>query len=350
MVNILQIIDGKSFGGITTLMREVEKKISSEIKMDFLTACNICPEWHNLNADRSSISGRILYNLRLYKFLKKNKYDIIHINSGAFFFTFFCALTCRVCGIKKIIVHSHNTPRISKTKKILITLLNPIYRKLTSAHLSCSKEASLSLFTKTDDVAIIKNGVDVDKYKFNETTRKKYRKKLDLEGKIVYGHVGRFHRQKNHEFLIDVFYEIQKKQDSILLLIGRGELEDQIQKKVHKLKIDNKVIFLGFREDINNLLNAMDIFLFPSMQEGLPISVIEAQTSGLPTFVSNAIPEEANISDNFYRIDTFDATKWTNKILNVKLQNRSTAYMNTINAGFDIEHTVSQLYHIYKAL
>ena len=89
MIEVLQIIDGKSFGGITELMLRVEKNIGQEIKMSFLTACNICPEWHNLNTDRSTIKGRILYNYRLYKFLRQNKYDIVHINSGAFFFTFF---------------------------------------------------------------------------------------------------------------------------------------------------------------------------------------------------------------------------------------------------------------------
>ena len=154
---------------------------------------------------------------------------------------------------------------------------------------------------------MLKNGVDIEKYKYNEKVREEYRKKLNIDKKIVYGHVGRFHPQKNHEFLIDLFYEISLKQDnSILLLVGDGELIDRIKNKVKELKLEDKVLFLGFREDIDKLMNAMDYFLFPSLYEGLGIVTIEAQTSGLLTFVSKEIPEDANITSNFYRIDSFD--------------------------------------------
>ena len=235
-------------------------------------------------------------------------------------------------------------------KKILMALLNPLYRKLTNAHLSCSKEAAHSLFTKIDDVIIIKNGIDVEKFKFNEEIRNEYRKKMNLDGKVVYGHAGRFHKQKNHDFLIDVFYEIQKKQDAVLLLSGTGELENSIREKVKALNIEDKVIFLGFRKDVNCLLNVMDVFLLPSVYEGLPLCAIEAQTSGLPTVVSKAIPEEANISDSFCRIDNFYTERWVEKILGIKSVDRSKAFMNTINAGFDIADTTCALKRIYTHL
>lgn len=349
-MKVLQIMDGKSFGGICKLFTDIEKNISNNIKFDYLTATNIHEKFYNLNIDRKTLKGRIIYNHRLYKFLKTNKYDIVHINSGAFFFTFLCVIMCRLTCNKKTIVHSHNTPKINKVKRTLIKILNPLYRKMTNVHLSCSSEAAKSLFTKTDDVIILKNGLDVNKFKYNEKIRNEYRKELGIENKQVYGHVGRFDKQKNHDFLINLFYEIQKKQDAVLLLVGTGILEDEIKQKVKQLKIENKVLFLGFRDDVNKLLNCMDIFLFPSLYEGLGIVVIEAQTSGLPTFVSNGIPDEANISNNFHKINTFDIKEWTKQIANTKSKDRNNEYKNTIKKGFDIKNTSKQLEQIYKDL
>ena len=117
MIRVLQIIDGYSFGGIVKLMLEINKNLSDEFKSDFLTALNICDNWNNLNADRKTLKGRILYNHRLLKYLKRNKYDIVHINSGAFFFTFQAVTICKIAGIKRIVAHSHNSNKIKKPKK-----------------------------------------------------------------------------------------------------------------------------------------------------------------------------------------------------------------------------------------
>ena len=200
MIKVLQIIDGYNFSGIIKLMLEVEKNISKNISFTYLTATNIYDKFNNLNIDRRSLKGKIIYNHRLYKYFKKNKYDIVHIHSGAFFYSFSCVLICKLSGNKKIIVHSHNSPNISKLKKVFIELLNPIYRKMTNVHLTCSNMASKSLFTKTNDVILLKNGVDINNYKYNESIRKEYRKKLNITNKKVYGHIGRFSIQKNHEY------------------------------------------------------------------------------------------------------------------------------------------------------
>ena len=351
MIKVLQIIDGKQYGGIYEIMLRIEENIK-DIEFNYLSSVKVydSKKSFDLNIDRKTIKGRIIYNNRLYKFLKKHKYDIVHISSGAFFFTFFCVIICKLVGTKKIIVHSRNTPKINKIKKILIKILNPMYRKLTDVHLSCSDNAIKSLFTKADDVIILKNGIDTHKYKYNEKTRKEYRKKLKIENKIVYGHVGRFDKQKNHEFLIDLFYEIQKEQDAVLLLVGTGSLENQIKEKVKQLKIEDKVIFLGFRTDIHEILNAIDVFIFPSFYEGFGNVVIESLTSGLPTFVSKGIPEEANISNNFHKINSFNIDEWKKEVLNIELKDRTNAYKDTIKSGYDIKETSKQLEDIYKEL
>ena len=134
------------------------------------------------------------------------------------------------------------------------------------------------------------------------------------------------------------------------MLVGTGELENKSKEKVKQLNIENKVMFLGFREDTSNLLNCMDFFIMPSLYEGLPVSVIEAQTSGLPVFVSKAIPDEAKINENFYKINSFDVKEWTNLIINDKVVDRTNAYKDAIKTGYDIKDTCNELEKIYKNL
>lgn len=370
MEKVLQISMGEEFGGIEKIELEWFKNINSKIKFDFLTPNNtplkkyekqlqnLGGNAYNLNISRQNIKSKIIYAFRLYKFLKKKKYNILHINSEAFFFSFHVAVIAKICKVKKIIVHSHNTPYINKCKKILIKILNPLYRKLANEYLSCSKVAQYSLFTKRfinkNKIKIIKNGIDINKFKFDEKIRNEYRKKYNLEGKTVYGHVGRFANQKNHTFLIDIFYEIQKMQkNSVLLLIGDGKQRKEIEEKVKKLNISEKVIFLGFRDDVSNLMNCMDIFIFPSLYEGLGISVIEAQTNGLITYCSNTVPIEANISSNFKYFDLKESSYNIAKNISnekLKLNDREKAYKDTIKKGYDIKLVAKILTQIYEKI
>ena len=347
MIKVLQIMDGKIFGGITKLMLDVSENISSNIKFDFLTATDIYDKFYNLDISRETFKGRFIFNFRLYKFLRRHKYDIVHINSGAFFFTFFCVIVCRLSGVKRIVVHSHNTYNFNCFKRILVGLLNPLYRRLTSVHLSCSFDAIKSLFTKSDDVIVLKNGIDVSKYKYSERVRVEYRNKLNISDKVVYGHVGGFNKQKNHDFLIDLFYELQKKQNCVLLLIGTGDLEVSVKEKVSKLGISDKIVFLGFRYDVNKLLNCMDVFLFPSLYEGFGNVVIETLTNGLPVFVSSGVPDDSNVSSNYHKINTYNIDDWVSDILNVKFDDRKSAYKDVVKAGFDIKSTSKELEKIY---
>lgn len=352
MIKVLQIIDGKHFTGIARLMFNAEKYISKDIQMDFLTANKMYEKWNNLNITRDCLKGKIIYNYRLYKFLKKRDYDIIHINSGIFFFTFQVAVIAKMVGIKKVVVHSHNTPDISKIKRVLIKMLNPLYCKIIDKKLTCSNQAAKSLFTKLDDVILINNGIEIEKYKFDKSIREKYRKELNLENKIVYGNVGRLSKQKNQMFLIDIFYEIQKKQDAVLLLVGNGEFEKNIKAKVNELNIEDRVVFLGYREDVSSILNAMDVFVLPSLYEGLPISIIEAQTNGLPVIVSEGVTDEAKISNNFIKIKSNDEKEWAKQILDmeIKEEERKNSYKNTIKNEYDIKLTAKKLENIYLEL
>lgn len=370
MKKVLQISMGETFGGIEKLELDWFKNINNNIKFDFLTPTNTPFEnfekqiqalggnAYNLSIRRKNLKSKIMYAFRLYKFLKKKNYDILHINSEVFLFSFHVAIIAKICRVKKIIVHSHNALNINKLKRLLITILNPLYIKLVDEYLACSKQAEYSLFTKKfvnkNKVKVLKNGIDINKFKFSETIRNEYRKKYNLNGKIVYGNVARFDKQKNHDYLINLFYEIQKMQkDSELLLVGDGKLRKEIEEKVKSLNISEKVIFLGFIDDAHNIMNSMDIFLFPSLYEGLGISVIEAQTNGLITYCSKAVPVEAKISSNFKYFDLKqNINEIAKKIIGERnnLDNRNEAYKNTVKEGYDIKNVTNELIQIYEKL
>ena len=365
-IKALQISMGESYGGIEKLEIEYLKILNDkDIRLDMLVPNDNSLNNHKndhkniytLNTTRKTFFNRAQYDFRLYKFLKKNKYDIIHINSSAFFYSFRVVIISKLCKIKKIIVHSHGLSPANKVKKFIIKLLNPIYTKMSDEYLACSKKAEKSLFTdrfiNRNKIKIIKNGIYIDEYKFNYNLRNKYRNDLKLDDKIVYGHIGRFAPEKNHEYLIDLFYDIQKKQNAILILVGEGPLENQIKEKVKKLHIEDKVLFLGFRNDINNLLNAMDIFILPSISEGLSISLIESQTNGLLSYASTGIPSEANITSFLKYFDLNDSKeKLVNELINEKLDTsiRNNAYKYVKKQGYDINDTCDELRKIYLNL
>ncbi|SJN37874.1 Glycosyltransferase [Marinilactibacillus psychrotolerans 42ea] len=174
-------------------------------------------------------------------------------------------------------------------------------------------------------VHLINNGIDCDKFNFNPETRAKVRKALKVNDKFVVGHVGRFANEKNHSFLIDTFVEIYKeKNNSVLVLAGDGELLDSLKEKVLRLGIKNNVLFLGSRNDINEIMQAMDVFILPSTFEGLGIVAIEAQAVGLPCYVSDRVPEAVGITELVSHVSLKHSPKiWARQVLLDNLSNIS---------------------------
>lgn len=357
-IRILQITMGDSFRGAEKLILDVFRNIDSNIKFDFLCTKNIYKNYekeinklggniYSLNVKRNNIINKIKYSRKIKEFLKNNRYDCIHINTSAFFYALNVCMIAKKYGVKKVILHVHNTPKINKFKKMIINVLNPLLMSKVDISLACSNDAKKSVYKDDNNVTILNNGIDIDKFKYNENLRKKYRKEYNLDNKVVYGHVGSFTKQKNHDYLIDLFYKIQLKQpNSVLVLIGEGELYNKIKEKTIKLNISDKVLFLGYREDVNELLNMMDIFLFPSLYEGLCISLIESQTNGLITYVSDNISLETKISPylNYFNLSDTDIV---DRIINSKKIDRVNAYKYTIKSKFDIKNTVNELEKIY---
>ena len=184
--------------------------------------------------------------------------------------------------------------------------------------MACSEAAALELYGTTKNVYILHNAIDVNKFKYNEKTEKTKRKELKIKDKdIVIGHIGRFEKQKNHEFLIDIFNEIHKQnKNTILLLVGEGSLKEEIEQKVKNLNLEKSVKFLGQRSDVNELYQAMDAFVLPSLYEGLPLVGVEAQAAGLPCFFSTEVTKETKVLETTKLIElTEGPQKWASIIL-----------------------------------
>ena len=193
------------------------------------------------------------------------------------------------------------------------------------------------------------NAIDAKKFIYNEEVRKQKRAELGVEDKFVIGHVGRFNLQKNHEFLVKRFADFAKtNEDAILVLIGNGELQEKIKEMAKEYGIETKVKFLGLREDIPQLLQAMDLFLFPSLFEGLPVTLVEAQAAGLPCVISDMITDEIMITDQISKVSLSGNTSlWNQEIAKYRYSKRKNTIEDIIEHGFDIEKNARWLEEFY---
>ena len=254
-----------------------------------------------------------------------------------------------------IIAHAHNAHALFDTKWLFRTYFKHTMRPYLTQGFTCGKEAARWLFgNELGKKAILqRNAIDTFLYRFDEAVRLEVRQELHLSKDVtVVGHVGRFNRQKNHEFLLEVFHKYVQEFNPTahLLLVGTGELQKAIQKKVQQFRLTDQVHLLGGRPDVNRLLQAMDLFLFPSFMEGLSVSMVEAQCAGLPCVVSDRIPREAALTDqvSFLSLETAPR-QWACEIERVRcMASRRTGYYQQIaDAGYDIVKNAEWLQNYY---
>lgn len=262
------------------------------------------------------------YQSVLKNVLKSGHYNIVHSHINTL--SVFPLLAAKRAGVPIRIAHSHSTTNKKEKKKNLMKLiLRPFSKVFATHYMCCSELAGCWLFgNKTYDkgqVYLLNNAIDLDKFKYDENIRNKKRKELNIDNKtLVIGHIGRFVEQKNHRFLIDIFDELHKEvNNSILLLAGQGPLLKEIQAKVKKLNLEASVKFLGQRNDASELYQAFDVFLLPSLYEGLPVVGVEAQASGLLCELSDDMTKETKVlsTTRFIGLDK-DAKEWAKTIIN----------------------------------
>lgn len=293
------------------------------------------------------------YIKELKRIFKENNYKIVHSNINAL--SVFPLYAAKKAGVPIRIAHSHSTTNKAEWKKNLLKqALKPFSKRYANTYFACTEHAGRWLFgNKTFDegkVLVVNNGIDVDSYSFNEKIRKEKRKELKLKDTdIVIGHIGRFMKQKNHEFLIDIFSELYKENNNYkLMLIGQGPLQDEMKQKVKDLGIEDAVMFLGQKNDANKYYQAMDLFLFPSLYEGLGMVFVEAQSAALPSIASTEVPVIAKVSDRAYFIGLDQPISiWTDKIKEVIKQERKVDTKRIKTAGYDIVTEAKKLEQKY---
>ena len=251
------------------------------------------------------------------------------------------------------IAHSHSC--MNGITGFLFKILCFPQRFIADYFFACSDEAGIDRFGKKvvkdeKKYKTLNNGIDAKLYIYNPEIREKYRNDFGVQDKFVVGHVGRFTYAKNHKFLIEIFKEIKKiRENAVLVLTGRGELEDKVRKQVEEDGLENSVIFAGVRDDVASILQMFDVFVFPSNYEGLPLSVVEAQAASLPCLLTDIIPQFAVITENceLYSINN-SASEWAQKILKIyDNSGRENAYEQIKASGFDIVSVAKELEKFY---
>lgn len=284
-----------------------------------------------------------------YRFFKKhNEYSVYHIHTYHAFNAWLSIVGAKMAGVQKVVLHSHNTFGMHpQLHKIFRTFLK--YMKIE--RLACSKKAAEWMYGEKEvsRVKVINNGIDTESFVFQQEEREKKRKELGLEKKTIIGHIGRFMPQKNHEFIIDIFSEISKKdENAVLLLIGEGELLAEIKDQVESKNLTGKVYFLGVRSDIQELLWAMDLFLFPSVYEGLGIVVVEAQAAGLPVLTSTTLPEETKITNNIQYMSLNDLpSTWAEQALIMSKLGHDNTLDDLKKANYDMKQNIDVMLNVY---
>lgn len=343
------------FNGITNVVLNYYRNMDkSNIKIDFVVFKSNREDLKTeIELNGSNVFELTNRKRKPLKYIKEllhimdRGYDAIHVhgNSSTMIIEMILAKKKNINGR---IAHCHNS---TCSFKIINRILKPLFNKSYTDAAACSKLAGDWLFGE-DNYIIFNNAVNLEYYKYNENIRNRYREKLHLTDKFVVGHVGHFTEQKNHSFLLDIFNEIYKKNNNaVLLLISDGKLRNQIEIKIKLLGLEDKVILLGKRTDISELMQAMDVFIFPSKWEGLGMVLIEAQATGLRCFASEEVPKEAKLTDLLHYISLDESPQiWGNRILS-ETQNidRSNDKFNRQirNKKYDIKYEASKLKKLY---
>lgn len=333
----------------------------SEVQFDFLTHGK---GENYFEEEIKNLGGKIYrvpfikdykkYRKQIGEILRENqeKYKTIHIHA-TYAMSYFDAKLAKKHNISNIIVHSHSANTNVKRRKIVQNILKNKIANVANYQLACSKEAAQWMFSKEEidkgQYKIIKNGIYVENYRFEAKIREEIRKELQIQNDFVIGHVGRLSAAKNHRFLLEIFREIANKEKNVkLLLVGDGELKEQIKQKAKELGILKKVIFAGNSEKVEQLLQAMDVFVFPSLFEGFGLAVLEAQTTGLPCFLANHITKEVDVTNLVEFISLKETPQyWARKILDKKNVKRENKVEYVKKQKYDIKDIAKELEEFY---
>ena len=356
MVRVLHVVTSMNRGGLETMLMNYYRHIDREkVQFDFLEH----REERSIYDDEiESLGGRIYRLPRLVPWSKRylsalncffdehTEYKVAHVHQDCL-----SSVILKVAmqhNVPVRVAHSHSASQDKNLKYPIKLWYKRTIPKYATNLFACGKDAGDWMFSGAP-FQIINNAIDVAAYTYTTTKRQRIRSQLGLKDKLTIGHVGRFSQPKNHPFLLEVFATLLRKEpNAALLLVGGGKDMPKIQAKAHTLGIAEHVRFLGVRSDVADLMQAMDVFVFPSLYEGLGIVLIEAQAGGLPCVVSDTIPQEAYLTDLVTAEKLSSSTeKWTEKILEKRDFPRTDRRAEIAAHGFDITTEAVKLQEFY---
>lgn len=343
--------------GVMSVILNYFKAMPEDIKFD---VCYFAEKEKTRQQDIEALGGRVykihapsprgLIRRDMSRFFAQHKgeWQALHIHAPHF--AVFMAPQAKAAGIQRICCHCHSTwYSLEKSNERRNKLLAIPAKYLTDICFACGRSAGEFWFKK--DFFVLRNAVDCAAFRFNEQKRETARKTYSVDDKFVVGNLGRVYPpQKNHPFILEIFSEIKKlRKNSVLLLIG-AEQDEALCKLMKKLSLNsNDVKFLGSRTDVPDLLLAVDLFLFPSLKEGLPVSVVEAQAGGLPVLMSDRVTDEVVVTDHVYQMSLSESSKkWAQQALKMSDLDRKDTYETMKNSGWDISDCAKSLALYYK--
>ena len=359
MLRVLQVVTKMDRCGLETLLMNYYRNIDREIiQFDFLTH----REEHGQYDDEIEQLGGNIYhvphlnplNPGYYKalddFFRTHPYNIVHSHLDCT--STFPLRAAKKAGVPYRIAHIHSTSQDKDFKypiKMLSKQMMPYY---ATDFFACGEVAGKWAFPGKKFI-VMKNAIDTAKYMPNASIRSKVRKEFNLENEFLVGHVGRFAPPKNHTFLLKIFSEFKRIEPSAkLMLVGGGDREPDIIQEAERLGIISDVIFTGVRADVNELMQAMDVFVLPSLYEGLPVTMVEAQAAGLPCVISDKVPTECAIVDRLVKSVALsdDLSIWVDALQKAKNIERKDHTQEISEKGYDIKQAADWLKNYYISL
>lgn len=364
-MKILQVGLGNNPGGVEAFVMNYYRELAGQgISFDFVSMYGTIAYEEEIK----SLGGRVFYVPNVKKdyfgyikqmksLLAREHYDVVHVNmlSAANILPLRLA---HEAGVKNVIAHSHNASAPGMLRKLMDRVNRPKIHRYANQKLACGETAGRWLFGDAafdrGEVTLVSNAIAVEKYLFSPENRKQIREEYGFEHTFLIGHVGRFQVQKNHESVLDIFHVIAEKEpDAALCLIGDGELLEPIKKKTAEYGLADRVFFAGVRSDVEKFLSAMDVFLFPSLFEGLPFTLVEAQANGLPCVISDTITEEIVLDKDQVKQLSLEEKPdvWAKEICryrNWKREDNCTVKSRIRNAHLDISTEAKRLIALYQ--
>lgn len=355
-IRVLHVVTYMGRGGLETMLMNYYRHIDrTKVQFDFLVHRDFEADY---DQEINELGGRIYHVSKLIPWSRKYKqelkcffqhhpeYRIVHVHQDCLSSV---ALKCaEECGIPVRIAHSHNVNQDKNIKYFIKLHYMKSIPKYATGCFACSVEAGEWMFGGRS-YHILRNAIDASAYLYSADKAAQIRKHLHIQNNFVIGHIGRFDPQKNHGFLIEVFNEFLKMEpDAKLMLIGDGKGRKKIEEKVKSLGLEDKVVFTGVRSDVADLLQAIDVFVFPSLYEGLGIAAVEAQAAGIPCVLSDKVPTECKMTTNTEFLSLKDSPKiWVRHILAYKNIPHMDTYKEIYNAGYDIKKNAERLQAFY---